>query len=55
MVESPSRLAGTQKASSSNPPGVQIYFESKPISNFNNLLEKGKHDEFDEHDNDDES
>ena len=42
---------------SSKPAGTKIYFESKPISSFKNLLEKSEHDEFDEHenDNDDES
>ena len=35
---------------SSKPPDTKIYFESKPISSFENLLEEGEHD----HDHDDD-
>ena len=37
---------------SSKPAGTKIYFQSKLISSFKNSLEKGEHDENDEHDND---
>ena len=47
------QLRRKPKVPSSNPPGIKIYFEAKPISNFKNLLEKVKGD--DEHDDDDES
>ena len=33
------RLPSKRVVPSSNPPGVKIYFEAKPISNFKNLKE----------------
>ena len=43
----------TREDPSSKPAGTKIYFESKPISSFKNLLEKAEHDE--EENDDDES
>ena len=47
MAQANERLPKKPEVPISKPPGTKIYFDTKPISNFKNLLEKGKHDEHD--------